>query len=195
MANFNVAKFKGTRRNSFSNLSNLVSESPNPSNINSNTELKPLLEKVKGNLNQIPITKEIEINNSNINLDLLNFLLNPNMNSLVNIKFNLLITFDNKQMNDQANQTRSIFIKSINDYLLCYNVNGNSTITNGSVGSTYLNPINGNRNILNVKIETKIEDNNFVMKLVSNCMGNGFLFINGYIDVLTNNSESIIAFS
>lgn len=194
---FNPAKFKGlTRRNSFSSGQSIPIVQ---SREEGEAEYKNSREThiIHGNINQIPLSKKIDVASSgNVTIDIVNMKLNENLNSTIIIKFIFIVLFDNTDLTSTSNQSRTCMIKSQNEYLFNYYVHSNSiTAINGSNTVTYCNPINSYRNILNPTIQTSIDGLNCVLRLTANLIGSGFLYLNGVIDVIANNSESIINFN
>lgn len=197
---FNAAKVKGlTRRNSFSS-GQAVPYNPTTDGEAEYKQAEPVRPPahhiVHGNINQIPVTKVVEIGTSgNITIDLLKMKMNPLLNSIVTLRYSLICSFDNELMNAPPSQTRSLLMKSVNEFIFMYNVAGSASWVNGNNTSTFCNPVNGTRNILNPLISTMVEADTGTVRLTMNMIGTGQLYINGVIDVVANNSEAIINFS
>jgi len=200
---FNAAKVKGlTRRNSFSN-GQAVAYTPQqeageaeykqaePSRV-----AVPAPHIVHGNINQIPLTKVVQVGTSgNVSIDMLTMKMNPLLNSIVTLRYSFIVSFDNDLLNAPPSQTRSLIMKSVNEFIFLYNVSGAGSWINGNNTSTFCNPVNGTRNILNPQVSTVVDADTGTLRISMNMIGVGHLYINGVIDVVANNREAIVNFS
>lgn len=198
---FNAAKVRGlTRRNSFSSS---TTTPYNPEYGEAETKQRetgpihqPSHHIVHGCINQIPITKVQQVGTSgNLTVDVLGIKMNSAINSILTVRYVLIVTFDNDLLNAPPSQTRSFIVKTSTELIFSYNTNGTGTWVNGTPTVTFINSVNGTRNIVTPQISTGVDGDTGTLRISMTAIGTGQIYINGVVDVMGNSSESVVSFS